>query len=297
VIDPFAPTGKPHTGNAELVGPTDADHYRIKVGRFNERWYRDPLESCEVADADPDWRGVSISAVKPPFGNKYYFLKIAAELADDEWRRLGTLTSDERYEQLKSREKLVGDVNKGRGTIVHRWAEDFMHRRSIWKPVDFRPAEAYQQARQYGPAIRQFFADHQPELYAAELVCLHRTLNGHGYGGTCDMIATIAGKRYVIDWKTRSNDHAAYPEEAAQVAGYARAEYVIVEQDGHPRRARVPDVDGGLIVSICRNGYRVYPVDLDQGFELFTEMHRWWGAQRAFDGIGAPWAPVKAVAA
>jgi hypothetical protein len=39
-----------------LKGPADADHFRVKVGRYGDRWYTDPLPACGIAPAS-DWHG------------------------------------------------------------------------------------------------------------------------------------------------------------------------------------------------------------------------------------------------
>ena len=245
-----------------LRGPADADHWRVKEGRFNERWYTDQLPACPLGEYLPDWRGPSISTLKPPFANKYVPMRSIAEMSDAEWKRLSSTSAETRYEAIKSHEKLAGRINMDRGNIVHEWAEDLLFGRPMRLVLGYS-GEAETQAERYRPALVQFFDDYQPTLIAAEVVCLHRTLNGIGYGGTCDAMVAIDGRNYIVDWKSRSSDHAAYLEEAAQIAGYANAEYMIVETDGGPARAPIPELEGGLIVSIKDDGYRVYPVEVN----------------------------------
>jgi hypothetical protein len=145
---------------------------------------------------------------------------------------------------------------------------------------------------EYRRAVQAFFDEHQPELVAAEFVVVHRDLNGVGYGGTCDALVRIGGKVYIVDWKSRGEDsqHGAYPEEAAQIAAYARGHYMLVEGDAGAERRELPTIDGGLIVSVKPDGYRVYPVDLDAGWNHWTALHSWWCARRSErDAIGRQW--------
>lgn len=275
-----------------LQGPADADNYRTKIGRYRERWYVDPLPACGIADATDDaWP--SISAVKPPFANPYVAMRRVAEMPDTEWRRLAAIDTEDRYEHIKIHDYATGRVAMERGSIVHLWAEDLIAGRepNIDQIVHTNP-QARTEALLYLDALKDFFDTHQPEPVAVEVVCINRGLNGVGYGGTGDLIARIDGYGTLkVDWKSRGGAHDAYPEEAAQVAGYALADYIITEQDGQPVRAPVPHLDGGAVVSIRPDGYKVYPIDLDRAGRLFTAMHGWWEQQRNHNSIGKPWAP------
>jgi hypothetical protein len=279
--------------NSVLKGPADADQYRVKVGRFGDRFYTDPLPTCPIADAS-EWVGPSISATKPPFSNKYVPMKSIAEMSDAEWMRLSGLAVTDRYEAIKNHDKATSRVNMARGSLIHEWAEDLLYGRPMRFPLGY-DQPVIDQAATFQSALQAFFDTHQPELVAAEVVCLHRHLNGVGYGGTADAFARIDGDVWIIDWKSRNSDHAAYLEEAAQGGGYAGAEYMIVTgDDGNPCRINVPDVAGVLIVSIRPDGFKAYPIDRDGAVRAYAAMHRWWVAQRGFVDdkvIGRPWAP------
>jgi hypothetical protein len=276
-----------------LVGPADAGNYRIKQGRYGTRWYTDPLPGCDIAPAS-EWTGPSISATKPPFANKYVPMKAIANMPTGEWSRLAALDPDGRYEAIKTHDKTAGLVNMRRGSLVHEWAEDLLHGRTPRAGLTY-PTVVIEAATPFLPALQSFFSDYQPELVAAEVVCIHRTLNGVGYGGTADAFVRIGGDVFVVDWKSRASDHGAYMEEAAQGAAYGTADYMIVAgDDGAARREPIPALAGVLIVSIRPDGYRAYPIDLDGAAAVYTEMHRWWDAQRGFTAgkvIGRPWAP------
>jgi hypothetical protein len=288
-----------------ILGPADASHFRVKVGRYGERWYCDPLPGDDIAPAaDPDAAWPAISTIKRASGNDWSFvaMKRIAHAADAELERLPTLAAEQRYDTCKSINSHGLNVAAGRGTIVHWWGEDLLHGRPprAVTPLDLTaarlPAESLTRALLYLPALQQFFDTYQPELVAAEYPVIHRDLNGVGYGGTPDGIWRIGGDLYLYDFKTRTEDgdHAAYPEEAAQIAAGARADYMLVEGVDGAERRHIPDVVGGMVVSIKPDGCRIYPVDIDKAFDHFTALHAWWVARRAErEPIGRPW-PVKA---
>jgi len=276
-----------------IHGPANADNFRVKQGRFGDRWYTDPLPACDIADTS-EWRGPSVSATKPPFANKYVPMKAIASMDGDTLHRLADQSTDDRYEAFKAHDKRTGRINMGRGTIVHAWAEDLLAGRPMVDPIGDDP-ETVEQANQFRGPLQAFFDAHQPEPVAVEVVCLHRSLNSVGYGGTADVFARVDGGIWAIDWKSRTSDHGAYLEEAAQGGAYCGAEYMIVDAgDGTAKRAPIPDVAGVLIVSITRDGFKVFPIDRDGAVDAYQEMHRWWVAQRrVIDDkvIGRPWAP------
>lgn len=93
------------------------------------------------------------------------------------------------------------------------------------------------------------------------------------YAGTLDMIATINGQRWLIDFKTGSG---VYPETALQMSAYAHAEFI-----GKPDRTEhpMPEIDRAAIVHLRADGYRFIPVRIDE--EVFShflyarEVFRW----------------------
>lgn len=285
-----------------LKGPADADHYRVRVGRYGDRWYTDPLPTCPIAEAS-DWQGPSWSIVKGAAGKDWSFVanKRNAHAPTAELERIAKLEPTERAQAFNAINKNMLNQAAGRGTIVHLWAEDLLAGRTPRQLTDIDllalrlPKAALEEALTYKAAIVEFFDAHQPEVVAAEYVAIHRTINGVGYGCTPDVVARIAGQLVGIDWKSRGvdSDHGAYPEEAAQIAAGARAEYmIIVGDDGQPCRARLPQIDHGIVVSIKPDGCRVYPVDLDKAFTHVEAMHSFWVARRSeSDSIGKPWAP------
>jgi hypothetical protein len=219
-----------------------------------------------------------------------------------ELHRIADLEPDQRTQAFNAINKNGLTQAGGRGTIVHLWAEDFLAGRGpriITDPILFSlklPKAALDEATEYLEALAAFFDHYQPEVIAAEYVAIHRTLNGYGYGCTPDVVARIQGQTVGIDWKSRGadSDHGAYPEEAAQIAAGARAQYMIIThpETGQPVRARIPAIDCGLVVSIKPDGCRVYPTDIAKGFTHVEAMHAFWVARLTEkDAIGKPWAP------
>jgi hypothetical protein len=276
-----------------LRGPTDPDHFRVAIGRYGDRWYHDPLPADAnfpaIAEAWP-----SVSTCKKASGSDWSFvaLKRVNLALQERPDRFAGMDAPERYEALKAINKLGLSSSASRGTNVHTMAEARLYGRTPLIGNDSPGVE-------YRGAVDSFFDTYQPELVAAEFVCIHRDLNGFGYGGTCDAALRIDGKTYIVDWKSRGEDseHGASPEEAAQVAAYARAQYVIADGNVGAERQAVPVFDGGLIVSIKPDGFRVYPVDLDAAFTHWTALHAWWVARRdERAAIGRTWAAKKIAA-
>jgi hypothetical protein len=277
-----------------LRGPADADHYRVKVGRYGDRWYQD-------GDNGPY---PSITTVKKASGSDWTYVALKrVSVADDDLATMHKLDPEVRYARLKTINDFGLKTAGGRGTIIHWWMEDMLtdgHMRTV-TPAMLQaagiPKGALGEALTYQAAIGAFFDAYQPEVIAAEMVVIHKTLNGVGYGGTADVVLRIDGDVVYGDWKSRSasSDHSAYPEEGAQIAAASGAEYMIVANETDVDRIPPPAAKCGLVVSIKPDGCRLYPVDLDKGFEHFSAMHAWWIARKAErEPIGRAWPPRKA---
>lgn len=277
-----------------LKGPADPDHYRVRVGRFGDRFYTDPLPA-DATWPHSDATFPSISTVKKSSGQDWSAVSIGRVAAVDpaRLRQIADLPDGERYDALQSVNKRGLSAAADRGTAVHLHAEYRL--KGLQPPLIAKGNPA----ADYLPALEQFFDTYQPTLVASEFVVIHRDLNGYGYGGTPDAIVTvnIGNELYGIDFKTRTSEHGAYSDEAAQIAAGARGDYMIVETDGGAERRPLPELAGGLIISIKPDGFKVYPVDLDLAWQHWTSLHAWWVARRTErDAIGKPWAPRKIAA-
>lgn len=267
----------------DLAGPADADMFRMTVGWG--RFYFDPLPTCTIVEATED-QWPAYSYVKKAAEKDWSFLVVnrMSAIESAELHRIAGLDRTQRLDAFRSHEKFAKNIAFGRGTITHLWGEDLGAGRECreitdgWLAANGYPTAARTEAELYKRAMQDFFQTYQPELVAAEYVTIHRTLNGKGYGATPDGLFRIDGGVYGIDWKTRgeSTQHAAYPEEAAQIACGARAEYMIVRVDDHAERRLMPQIDGGYVVSIRPDGARLYPVDIPKAWDHWTHLHEWW---------------------
>lgn len=206
----------PIPDEVELRGPADADHFRVQVGRSEDRWYTDPLGDCPIAPALPDhtegdspqgWAWPSISTVKKAAGedwSKVALKRVAAALAERP-DRFAAMDYEETYDALKSVDSRGLAKASERGTNVHLYFERGLRGLPIAADNPREPGA------EYLPAVREFFAAYRPKLVAAEVVFVHRDLNGWGYGGTGDGLIELgagpwAGRLVLVDWKGLSLD-------------------------------------------------------------------------------------------
>jgi hypothetical protein len=282
-----------------MRGPEHADAYRIKVGRFKERFYRDPLPADDVwPEDDAEASYPAVSTIKGASGKDWTFTSLKRIAHANDLTAIAATGFFERYERMKVINSLDLSAAQRRGTNVHTYAEYLAYGLPC-------PLSVNDEGGNYFPCVDQLFADLNPQLVAAEFVCIHRTLNGVGYGGTSDGIFDIDGKLYMVDWKSRGedSDHDCYPEEAGQMGGYCGAEYVIIHDDDPAnkhgaKRAEMAQLEGGLIISIKPDSYEVYPVDIPKAIDHFQAMHAWWLARRTEGQTsGHKWAPRRAVVA
>ena len=245
-----------------------ADGYRVTVGY--QRWYRDPLPACAIADADDTLRP-SVTTVKKaassdwsPVTRKRLAHAYAAN--PDVWAGL----------DLDAVKASMSDIDKGslayaasRGTNVHTIIEDLLYGRPV-------SVDAIRPGYEYLATCQAMLADLEPELLHAECVIFNRTLNGAGFAGTADAIARVHGKTYLIDWKSRGADsgHKCYGVEKAQLGLYAAGEYLCVDGERHP----FPHIDGVLIVSIMPDSFAYYVIDIDAAKTYGAKLHAWWTA-------------------
>lgn len=270
---------------AVLRGPADPDAFRVKVGRYKERWYHDPLPACPIAPATEDaWP--SASAVKGAWP-KYLTTWAAREAATcavndaNIWKPMPTPAAVEYIAKASDRTR---DRSAQRGTAIHSILENLLLGRQV-------PDLLMLEAADWVPAIKAFVEECRPELLLSEAVCISRSL---GVGGTADAGLRIKGRNYFVDFKSRALDksgrgkHEAYDDEAAQLGLYTQPDaYMIVDVDGRPARQRLPEFDGGLIITIAPDGYVLHPVELGEAQALARSLHGFWLAMRT-SPVGKP---------
>ncbi len=283
--------------------PSGADPKLFRTDYRRQRWYIDPLPACELAPATGD-RWPALTTLKKAWnatfrktwaedGTTYDLDPLRVALyADDNWAELTPLPRAERVPRLTLAAKADLNVAADRGTAVHASLD-------LLLGGDERGAAEVCHP-DYWSTVRRMVSTLGIELAHAERVAICRTF---GWGGTFDGIVTIDGREWLIDWKTRGSDskHGAYEAEAAQLGGYALADYIVIEgNDGNAQRAALPELAGGLVISIKPDSWEVYPVDLAAGGEACKELKSAWatianGKSHARKAIGKPWSTSKVI--
>ena len=258
-----------------LTGPADADRFRVKVGRYGDRWYIDPLPACELATDGPMAEPVpAVSIVKnawPKFLTAWA-AREAAICAVKEQSTWSQMEPDAAVTYIAGASNRSRDKAANRGSAVHAALE------ALAQGADPSPLLEVD-AGDYLDACRQVIADLQPTPLMCEAVAISRTA---GYGGTLDAIWRVGGEVVLFDFKSKApGKHGAWPDEMAQLAAYANADYLIVEEAGRARRVPVPPLDRLVIVSIEPGSYRCYPADVDGARNAWTALLEFWKAQQS----------------
>lgn len=262
----------------------DPELLRKKVGQYADRWYIDPLPSCPIAKADPALAVPSVSTIKKAASKDWTQVSMgrAAQWIADS-RPVFDGDEDQIKKQLLDATGSGLDLAASRGTQIHSMFEAYAD------GLDPMSVEVQAEAARYRRTVLRCISDMKPKITRSEFVCVSRT---HGYAGTADAEWEIDGELWLVDYKSRAAKHAAYLEEAWQVAGYARADYGIdATPKGEMHRFELPKFAGGLILSLTPDGYRFYPVALDEAFEGFVHLRQFWALKTAgVKGVyGKPW--------
>jgi hypothetical protein len=198
--------------------------------------------------------------------------KVTAETAVDKYKLLGQMIEgdSERAAIAWLKAARFRDMaNKAdRGTIVHAALEAYLGGEPITKEeIEAKLAEKrvpnsmLKSTLGMVDALLQWFADYEPEVLWSESTVYSRT---HGYAGTADIIGHIhigdSRKPCVIDVKTSK---AIYDDVACQLAGYARADFVglddgteasllpVVKNKG---LEEIPPIEYGMVVRPTASG-------------------------------------------
>jgi hypothetical protein len=173
------------------------------------------------------------------------------------------------------------DKAADRGTQVHLLAEQIVRGGEPEVPEDLAG---------HVNAYRGFLREWSPRFLAVEQMVCSLT---HGYAGTFDAIADIAGERWLLDLKTGNG---VYPEAALQLSAYGAAQFV--GRPGDPRRYRLPRPTRFGVVHVSADRAELVPMAVDRStFSAFLgalDLWRWTQSQ-AKTVIGKP--IVKEVAA
>ena len=105
------------------------------------------------------------------------------------------------------------DAAAERGKLVHSFVEAYM--RDEWRPITDYPTDTWP----YLKGAARFLADFNPVPIAVERLVCHPEFQ---YAGRLDLIAEIAGKPTLVDFKTNAEGRI-FPEAHIQATAYAIA--------------------------------------------------------------------------
>lgn len=155
------------------------------------------------------------------------------------------------------------------GSAIHREAEALQ--------LDIPRPEPPLTVAAYVQSFRNFLDDFSPTVEMTEATVYSPK---ESYAGTLDAIMSIADRRLLIDFKSGKD---IYPDVALQLAAYAHAEYVLLD-DG--RSVPMLPVDGAAALhlrpfdpALDDRGYSLIPVSVGQdvwdAFRYAREVMRW----------------------
>jgi hypothetical protein len=147
---------------------------------------------------------------------------------------------------LKTRNE--GTNSRERGSRLHETLEGVLRREG--PAIDPRDEPAIAGARSW-------LNENQVMPLEVEAFMINETL---GYGGTCDLVATIAGETWLLDWKTSKSvafaNGKVFDEYRLQLAAYANAE--LIARVGDAERYAVPAITRYGILHVTDGGTRLY---------------------------------------
>jgi len=143
-----------------------------------------------------------------------------------------------------------------RGSRIHQAIESILLRQPV--EIDPRDEPAVAGARAW---LNQQAREHQLVPLKVEAFLINETL---GYGGTLDLIASIDGVTWLLDWKTGKSvawpTGEVYEDHRLQLAAYANAEFVALP--GDPERYPLPLIERYGIVHVTDGGTRLYEANV-----------------------------------
>jgi len=174
--------------------------------------------------------------------------RTTAEYAVDHWDDLADLKPSERLKKLNKARYEERDQAARKGVKVHQLAEALAADREVSVP---------EYLAGHVDSYLRFLREWDPDPVAMELVVCNRQVI---YCGTADLVAHMAGQVWMLDIKTGRSG--IWPEAAAQVCAYARAEtYTTAGEDG----AEHPLADLGITrcgaLHVRADGYDLRPLD------------------------------------
>lgn len=215
---------------------------------------------------DPDDGAVKVPGVTSVVGMlpkdflRYWASKEVATTAVEE---LGTLVSMVLRDPSAAIDHLkkAPDRNTRKAADIGTAAHDLFERQAKGEKL----GRVHPDLEPFSRHFDDFLQTAQPEYHFMEETVWS---DKHKYAGSFDAYATIDGERVWIDNKTtRSGIHA---EVGLQLAAYRFADHILRE-DGS--RVPMPKADGGAVVHVRPEGWKLVPVKCDEElFEVFLHL-------------------------
>jgi hypothetical protein len=171
----------------------------------------------------------------------------AADLACDEWDQLAELPLSERRKRLAKAADAKRSAAAVRGTQVHALADKLAQGLEVTVPDEL--------AGHVESCVR-FLNEWEPVTLLTETPVYHDT---YLYAGTLDLVVEMAGKRWLLDFKTSASG--AYGDTAFQLAAYKHATHCLTDGTVQP----MGHIDECGVVWLRADGYDLYPYCADQG--------------------------------
>jgi len=172
----------------------------------------------------------------------------AAAAAVDRWDELAQLDVSQRLKILTDAPNAARDTAGVRGTRIHALADKLAHGQQVPVPDELAG---------HVEACVKFLDDWDVEEIWTESPVFSRQWQ---YAGTLDLIAKVAGKTWLLDWKTSRSG--AFGDTAFQLAAYRYAEFSL-DDDG--AECPLPPIDECGVVWLRADGYDLYPYHADPG--------------------------------
>jgi hypothetical protein len=241
-----------------------------RIRKVKTGWgHRYVLEEGDAQGPIPGVTSVCGKLAKPAlFG---WAGKVCGNYVLNHWDELAAAEPAQRFEAVSKAAARARDEAGDRGRRIHALAEGIVRGEDVDTPAEL-----------IGPAtaLADWFDRWQVQpRWIESVIASYR----YGYAGTLDLVADVAGSRWLFDIKSGSN---VYPDVALQLAGYRYAEKIIgsdgVEVD-------MPAVDACAVIHVLPDAVRVVPVRVSpEDFRTFLhllQVHRWEAAEDSPLGV------------
>lgn len=201
---------------------------------------------------------------KPGFEN--FATKATAAAAVDRWDELQDMTPMARHELLMRAYPEALQAAARNGTMMHEYSWAVVTGEDVDVPPEFVGSVE---------AVARFMDAWGVEPVHRETPVFHP---GHRWAGTIDLLCTIRGTRWLLDWKTGKG---VWPADVLQLAAYAHATHVQTEA-GTVAQWDPPERCG--LVHVRSDAVTLYPVDAgDYAYTTFRYCQQVYAWQEACD--------------